>query len=471
MPISGWVWEDWNDDGIQDPDEISLRGIPVTLLREVPAKQGPRRRCGRRAPRASGPRLEPVATIVTNLLGEYRFLVPQGRRRYRVLVAPPPGYETVLRDQGGDDGLDSDIDPVSRRSDRLEARRDHVIDIGLSPLTAIGDRVWLDENANGLQDLDEPGVPDVFVLLYRFDRAGNAFVFDDLLLTDAGGGFGFAPRRPGLYHLRFLPSDGHAFTRFNVGDDPDVDSDALTDTGATPDIHLPDDGMPDGLLALRRLMAALARALAGLGRGLGAGGAAGGGALIVGGGQPGGAGQVGALPGLAGFTADTWDAGLIPDERTATTSPVIEEGPIVCSTGRGVRDPQVTISDVRALLLPNGGHAFMVRMDRALSDDHSFAVVLFVRTPLGVISFKWEIHDGAFRIGRMDPETGELIEDEAGDADEIFHQRELGIVGFLLEAGTIPDDADMVIVRGFHSPRARATTRCHQTPAFELPRP
>ena len=82
-----------------------------------------------------------MATIVTNLLGEYGFLVPRGRTVYRVLVAPPNGYETVLRDLGGDEALDSDIDPVSRRSDRVDARADHVIDIGLTPLTSIGDRV------------------------------------------------------------------------------------------------------------------------------------------------------------------------------------------------------------------------------------------------------------------------------------------------------------------------------------------
>ena len=142
-----------------------------------------------------------------------------------------------------------------------------------------------------------------------------------------------------------------------------------------------------------------------------------------------------------------------------------------------MRDSQVTISDVRALRLPNGDHAFIVRMAQELTDDYSFAVVLFIRTPSGVTSYMWEIHDEVLRIGRVDPETGQLIEAEVdaqgGDAEaaEIFHLREQGIVGFLLRAGSVPDDADLAIVRSFHSPRARAPTRCHQTPAFEVPRP
>ena len=43
-----------------------------------------------------------------------------------------------------------------------------------------------------------------------------------------------------------------------------------------------------------------------------------------------------------------WDAGLVPDRRSVVAVPEITEGAIICSTGRSVRDPQVTVNVTEA---------------------------------------------------------------------------------------------------------------------------
>lgn len=179
-------------------------------------------------------------SITTDLIGLYRLPVLPGTDRYRVEVVPPDGYETVLRDQGGDDGLDSDVDPVSRRSDPLDGRRAHGVDAGLTPLSYIGDFAWLDADGDGIQDPDEKGLANVFVFLYRYDRRNDDFVFDELKLTGEDGLFEFGPRRPGIYQLRFLPPDIHDHIRFQAGANRAADSDAVPASGVTPDIVLPE---------------------------------------------------------------------------------------------------------------------------------------------------------------------------------------------------------------------------------------
>lgn len=98
---------------------------------------------------------------------------------------------------------------------------------------AVGNRVWGDVNGNGIQEEGEPGVPDIKVKLFKKsgELVGETF-------TDNGGYYFFDGLEPGEYYLTFNNSGtGYEFTYYQEGDDPNVDSDALSN-GVTQTIKV-----------------------------------------------------------------------------------------------------------------------------------------------------------------------------------------------------------------------------------------
>ncbi len=90
-----------------------------------------------------------------------------------------------------------------------------------------GNRVWLDENANGRQDDWEAGVGGVCVRL--LDAAGREVLAETT--TDSNGYYAFdAPAGESV--IQFVKPEKYEFTKSNVDDD-DRDSDADTSTGET----------------------------------------------------------------------------------------------------------------------------------------------------------------------------------------------------------------------------------------------
>ena len=67
--------------------------------------------------------------------------------------------------------------------------------------TALGNFVWLDENADGLQDAGEPGIAGVVVLLK--DAIGDVL---GTQVTDSNGGYLFDKLDPGMYTVEIDPS-------------------------------------------------------------------------------------------------------------------------------------------------------------------------------------------------------------------------------------------------------------------------
>jgi LPXTG-motif cell wall-anchored protein len=104
------------------------------------------------------------------------------------------------------------------------------IDAGITPLRyAVGDRVWLDVNSDGVQQPDEPAASATVSLL---TVAGNVVATTS---TDATGHYQFTQLRGGRYRLQFtnLPAH-HALTGRAAGTDPALDSDPDPATGLTP---------------------------------------------------------------------------------------------------------------------------------------------------------------------------------------------------------------------------------------------
>ncbi|MEZ4732231.1 MAG: SdrD B-like domain-containing protein [Caldilineaceae bacterium] len=106
----------------------------------------------------------------------------------------------------------------------------------IQPPAGIGDRVWYDDNYNGIQDGGETGVMSVTVELLSSS--------DDVISTtqtNATGYYSFTNLAPGLYGIRFVTSTlpaGYIITLRDVSSDNAADSDANPATGRTLDTLL-----------------------------------------------------------------------------------------------------------------------------------------------------------------------------------------------------------------------------------------
>lgn len=100
--------------------------------------------------------------------------------------------------------------------------------------TLLGNRVWLDQNADGVQSPEEPGVGGVCVNLFNEDG--------DLIqqtTSDSNGYYGFNVEA-GTYTIEFVKPEGWDFTEPNVGYE-NTDSDAEQAAGRTEAIQVDSD--------------------------------------------------------------------------------------------------------------------------------------------------------------------------------------------------------------------------------------
>ena len=162
--IGDRVWLDQDGDGVQDSGESGLEGVTVTL-------------------EYSGPNGETARfTTVTGPDGSYEFTgLPAGT--YTVTVAPPSGVENSGDPDGGNDSSS-----VVELGDG-EENRDQ--DFGYHAETLLGDTVWWDRNADGVQDLGEPGLAGITVTA----TGPNGVVLTTT--TDADGKYSFPNLQPG----------------------------------------------------------------------------------------------------------------------------------------------------------------------------------------------------------------------------------------------------------------------------------
>lgn len=209
--ITGFVWEDLDGDGIQDGGELGIDGIAVTLLDGTNAV---------------------VDTTATAGGGLYTFtnVVPGSYRIEVTLPTPPPTYTFSPMDAGGNDNLDSDIDPLTGRTALLAIASNATIDIdaGMYAFGTIGDLVWLDLDQDGIQDVGEPGQNGVTVNLYNF----NGTVLIQSTVTAGGGLYSFNVPA-GSYTLEVVLPLNFVFSPQDVGGDDTIDSDVDVVTGRT----------------------------------------------------------------------------------------------------------------------------------------------------------------------------------------------------------------------------------------------
>ncbi|MGL5066513.1 MAG: SdrD B-like domain-containing protein, partial [Sarcina sp.] len=212
--IGNLVWNDLNQNGIQDPGEPGVGNVTVNLLD------------------TNG---NVIKTTTTDPTGNYFFSVTPGC--YFVEFVKPAGYAFTLQNVGSDDNIDSDADPVTGITPQVcvvASEVNNTIDAGIYiPEKAhLGDFVWNDLNANGIQDAGEPSIPGVTVQL--LDSNANVIA---TTTTDANGLYNFDVDA-GCYSVKFIKPTGYSFTLQNVGSDPAINSNADPMTGIAPQVCL-----------------------------------------------------------------------------------------------------------------------------------------------------------------------------------------------------------------------------------------
>ena len=213
------VWYDNNRDGDQDAGEPGIAGVAVQLLDAANTV---------------------LATTTTDAFGMYIF-TNLNPGVYRVNFGAVAGMQrTALNATGGTiaDITDSDADPTTGRTQGYTLNaggKNMSVDAGYystqpaANVGAIGDRVWIDNDGNGVQDAGEPSVAGVTVTLYN-----NVGTVIATATTDLNGNYLFPGLTPGNYTVGFsnLPA-GFAFSSQDKGGNDATDGDANPATGRT----------------------------------------------------------------------------------------------------------------------------------------------------------------------------------------------------------------------------------------------
>ncbi len=153
--LGNWVWDDANGNGIQDLGELGIPNVQVTLDITYP----------------NGDTTKLVTTTDAN--GYYRFdglLLDEtfdgiglGEPGYTLSVATPIGYVASPQNQTTED-KDSDnpagepvVSPENLARGQTQDKYDFGFHEALAVPASIGDRIWVDENGDGVQDAGEAG--------------------------------------------------------------------------------------------------------------------------------------------------------------------------------------------------------------------------------------------------------------------------------------------------------------------------
>ena len=240
MSIGSTVFVDDNYNGVQDAGELTIQGAAVKLYDATGSQIG--------------------TEILTDANGNYLFgnLAPG---TYKVGVMPVPDYpystSSTLDSENPNDNVDFDdngiqsapgleaisglitlvnnTEPIEAgtgvdaiggaQDDANDTNGNMTVDFGFFASASLGNFVWNDLNADGLQSAGETGIEGVLITL---TDANNVV---QTTTTAANGSYSFPTLAPGTYKISFATPANYVATFQNVGADDTNDSDGPEVTG------------------------------------------------------------------------------------------------------------------------------------------------------------------------------------------------------------------------------------------------
>ncbi len=228
VPIGELVWYDIDEDDIHDSVENGINGLEVNLYR------------------LEGGTYVLYDTQVTGHKpgtpsddGYYKFCAAPGTYYVEVMM-PPIGLVLAQANQVNslpltntnesivDSDMTNDFGNSTTTSFKLLSGEGLCnIGTGFYPMATLGNRVWFDDNQNGLQDDGEGSVANVKVEAVS-ETTGEVV---KETVTNAEGVYELDYLQKESYYLRVTPPAEYGFTESNIGDD-DMDSDIDHSNGA-----------------------------------------------------------------------------------------------------------------------------------------------------------------------------------------------------------------------------------------------
>ena len=221
--IGNFVWDDLDRDGRQDAGEPGLPGVTVQLWNTT--------------------KTQLLYSTITNATGNYFVIAPTpGDYRVRVVLPNMSDSFSPKNQAGGDDTLDSDINPSGPDigfTDIFNIASNVIsttlYDAGIivfrtptptrtqTPIN-LGNFVWHDLNGNGIQDAGEPGIGGITVQLWNNEKS---FMFDSTI-TNSNGNYSLIAPIPGDYRIRVIRPAGSTFSPTDQGTNDSLDSDIIS---------------------------------------------------------------------------------------------------------------------------------------------------------------------------------------------------------------------------------------------------
>jgi LPXTG-motif cell wall-anchored protein len=206
VSVGNLVWFDTNHDGVQDVNESGIAGAVLTLTKMD----------GTAVTNVFGNTVGPITTDTTG-----RFLfdnLPIGQ--YKVSITSPAGFTSTLVGSGTS-GTDSAAGTDTSVNMTNDGDSDMTLDFGFYPIAvSVGDYVWFDLNADGIQDATEAGIAGVTLSITKTDGSpvtdvvGNAVT---TTATNAAGKYLFSNLPPGSYRVTVVPPSGFIPTTTGSG--------------------------------------------------------------------------------------------------------------------------------------------------------------------------------------------------------------------------------------------------------------
>ena len=226
VTVRGRVWDDEDGDGVRETGEGNLDANATVKIYNA----------GDDGEIGGGDDVE-EDTVDTMTTYSFTGLAPG---EYYVKVTAPAGWDFVRDNQGGDDDVDSDVDPDTGCTAvfTISSGDDEIVnDAGLNEFGSVAGTVFDDEDNDGIHDGGEDGIEGVSVSLYTAGDDGTVGNSDDEFVkadtTASDGTYLIEDVVADDYYILFARPTGYTFTLQDQGADDTVDSDADEEEGYT----------------------------------------------------------------------------------------------------------------------------------------------------------------------------------------------------------------------------------------------